>query len=598
MDRDNQTRFFISILAIMLVILFGRMWQLQIIEYSVYNKMSKENTTRTIPSLAPRGIIYDRFGRLLVANRAIFSVYLFPSSFEEGKTDDVIRDVSRLTGVPRGKILDKINEKRSRPFEPILVKDDLSIKTVTAIEERKHNMPGVVINARPVRYYPHKKLAAHLLGYVGEITKNELNLLREKGYNLKDIIGKEGVENTYDTYLRGIDGGEDVEIDVSGRPVRSVGATDPVPGSDMKLTVDIELQELIEQNLEGLRGAMVVMDPRNGEILAMASRPSYDPAIFAAPLEKWQWDAMDKAGHPFLNRALSTYPPGSTFKVVNLSATLQEGTHSLKDLIECKGRFFLGNRVAECWKKSGHGKLDILEGLVQSCDIVFYQLGLDNGPALLSKYAKDYGLGEKTGIDLPGELPGLVPTVDWKRSVYKDVWVKGDSINYGIGQGYLIVTPLQMANVYATIATSKRYTPHVVNEVISRDGKKIFKYETKEIGSIPISKENAELLRETMRQVVKRGTGIAAEVEGIPAAGKTGTAENPGLAHAWFMCYAPYTSPEVVVVSFVEHGEHGDRVTAHIANRILRWYKDNRLNKELELSMEKDKKVNSQLKKI
>jgi penicillin-binding protein 2 len=581
MDRENQTRLFVTLLFIIFIVLFGRLWQLQVLEFSSYSTLSKENTTRTIPTLAPRGIIYDRHGKVIVANRAIFSVYLFPSSIDnQDELKKVLTSVSRIVGIPPEKMMKKISENKSRPFEPILVKDDLSIRTVTALEERQHSMPGVVINVRPVRYYPYKNLAAQVLGFVGEITKEELNQLREQGYNLKDNIGKEGIENTYDKYLRGIDGGQQLEIDVSGRPVRTVGALDPVPGSDVELTIDLELQKLVEKNLEGKRGAVIVMDPRNGEILAMASHPSYDPNIFAAPMDKREWERMDREGHPFLNRALSTYPPGSTFKVVNLSATLQERTEKLDEMIECKGYYILGNRKALCWKATGHGKLNILEGLVQSCDIVFYQLGLKNGPSLLSKYAKGYGLGERTGIDLPGELSGVVPTEEWKKRVYKDVWVKGDSINYGIGQGFLIVTPIQMANVYGTIATGKRYVPHVVLDVKSREGKEVFKFKPSETGSIPISTENADLLRDTMRQVVKRGTGIAAEVKDMPAAGKTGTAENPGKAHAWFMCFAPYSSPEIVIISFVEHGEHGDRVTAYIAREVLKWYKDNSDNKE------------------
>ena len=585
MDRENQTRLFITMLFVIFVVLFGRLWQLQVLEYSTYSTLSKENTTRTIPTLAPRGIIYDRHGKVLVANRAIFSAYLFPSSIDdEDEMKKVLSSVSRIVGVPQDKILKKIEENRARPFEPILIKDDLSIKTVTALEERQISLPGIVINVRPVRYYPYKNLAAQVLGYVGEITKEELHHLREQGYNLKDNIGKEGIENTYDRYLRGVDGGQQLEIDVSGRPVRTVGALDPVPGSDVELTIDLELQKLVEKNLEGKRGAVIVMDPRNGEILAMASHPSYDPNIFAAPLDNREWQRMDREGHPFLNRALSTYPPGSTFKVVNLSATLQEKTEKLDEMIECKGYYILGNRKAMCWiseyPQKMHGKLNILEGLVQSCDIVFYELGLKNGPSLLSKYSKGYGLGERTGIDLPGELSGVVPTEDWKKRVYKDVWVKGDSINYGIGQGFLIVTPIQMANVYGTIATGKRYIPHVALDIRSREGKEIFKFKPTEIGSIPLSPENADLLRDTMRQVVKRGTGIAAEVNGMPAAGKTGTAENPGKAHAWFMCFAPYTSPEIVIISFVEHGEHGDRVTAYIAREILKWYKDNAISNE------------------
>jgi penicillin-binding protein 2 len=584
MDRENQTRLFVTLLFIIFIVLFGRLWQLQVLEFSSYSTLSKENTTRTIPTLAPRGIIYDRHGKVIVANRAIFSVYLFPSSIDnQDELKKVLTSVSRIVGISQEKILKKISENRSRPFEPVLIKDDLSIRTVTALEERQHSLTGIVINVRPVRYYPYRNLAAQVLGFVGEITREELNQLRERGYNLKDNIGKEGVENTYDRYLRGVDGGQQLEIDVSGRPVRTVGALDPVPGSDVELTIDLELQKLVEKNLEGKRGAVIVMDPRNGEILAMASHPSYDPNIFAAPMDKREWERMDREGHPFLNRALSTYPPGSTFKVINLSATLQEKTEKLDEIIDCKGYYILGNRKALCWNEKGHGKMDILEGLVQSCDIVFYELGLKNGPKLLSKYSKSYGLGERTGVDLPGELSGVVPTEEWKKRVYKDVWVKGDSINYGIGQGFLIVTPIQMANVYGTIATGKRYIPHVVLDVKSREGKEIFKFKPSETGSIPLSPENADLLRDTLRQVVKRGTGIAAEVKDMPAAGKTGTAENPGKAHAWFMCFAPYSSPEIVIISFVEHGEHGDRVTAYIAREVLKWYRDNSNNKETKI---------------
>jgi penicillin-binding protein 2 len=577
MDRENQSRLFLTALFVIFLVLFGRLWQIQILEYQTYKKLSQENTTRTIASLAPRGIIYDRYGRVIVANRAIFSVFIFPSSLNEDSKSETLSDLSKIVGIPADKILKKITDNRKRPFEPVLIKDDLSIRTVTAIEERKHNMPGVVVNVRPVRYYPNKNIAAHILGYVGEITRSELDKRSDEGYKLKDLLGKEGVENTYDNFLRGEDGGQRLEIDVYGRPVRTVGEQDPIPGNDMRLTVDLELQKVVEKSLEGKRGAVIVMDPRNGEILAMASSPSYDPNIFAAPLGKDEWRRMDIEGHPFLNRALSTYPPGSTFKVVNLSATLQENTANLKETFDCKGYMILGNRRAECWYSKGHGKLNILEGLVNSCDIVFYELGLRNGPALLSRYAKGYGLGQRTGIDLPGELSGFVPTEEWKKNVLHDVWVKGDSINYGIGQGFLIVTPLQMANVYGTIATGKRYEPHVLMDVKERGGKTLFKFESKEIGSLPISSSNVDLLRQTLRDIVKRGTGIGAGVLGMPAAGKTGTAENPGLAHAWFICYAPYQRPEVVVVAFVEHGEHGDRVTAHMTRDILTWYKDHLL---------------------
>ncbi len=294
-------------------------------------------------------------------------------------------------------------------------------------------------------------------------------------------------------------------------------------------------------------------------------------------MEKAEWDMMDKRNHPFMNRAISVYPPGSTFKVVTLSTTLMENTARLSEVLECDGSFTLGNRVAKCWKEGGHGQLNILEALVWSCDVVFYQLGLRDGVDLLSKYARDYGLGSRTGVDLPGESQGFVPTGDWKKRTFGIDWVKGDSINMAIGQGFVQVTPLQMANLYGGIATGKRFKPYLVKNVLDSDGSIIFSAEAEEIGGIPIDGENLGLLRNALRAVVVRGTGIAAKVEGIPAAGKTGTAENPGKAHAWFMCWAPYDKPEIAIVSFVAHGEHGDRASAYIARDILTWYKKNRL---------------------
>jgi len=578
METDRKTQISVIVMIIVFILFIGKLWQLQVIQYSDYRKLSLENTSRTIPTIAPRGIIYDRYDNVLVANRAVFSAYLFPGSVNAEDLDEVLLTLSSLLDIPKWQIVQKINEEKRRPFEPVLVKDNISLNAVTALEEKRYKLPGVVINTRPVRYYPHGDLAAHVLGFAGKITADELKLLRYKGYQLDDIIGKEGVESVYDEYLRGIDGGKQLEIDVYGRPIRTAGSLDPVPGKDIRLTIDLELQKVIENNLVGKRGCIIVMDPRNGEVLALSSSPSYAPNIFAAPLDPKTWQRMDKEGHPFLNRALSTYPPGSIFKVVTLSSTLQENMFDLHDKLTCTGSFELGNRIAKCWMPGGHGKLDILEGLVWSCDVVFYRLGLINGPDLLSKYAKKYGLGTRTGIDLTGELPGFIPTDAWKRAVYGIPWVKGDSINMGIGQGFIQVTPIQMANVYAVIANGKRYVPHVLKEVFSREGETIYSYEIKQIGEMPISEDNHKMLKGALEDVIKRGTGIAAKVDGIPAAGKTGTAENPRRPHAWFICYAPTSEAQLVVASFIEEGEHGDRVTAYIARDVLTWYNNNRIN--------------------
>jgi len=579
MEFEVRGRTFIIILIILILVLIARLWQLQIIEGRGYGKLSKDNAARIIRIIAPRGLIYDREKRLLVGNRAVFSVYILQNSLKEAKVEDVVSKLSSMVGVSREKIFDLLDAGKSHPSEPILVRDDLSLSTVSILEEEKSNLPGVAVTYRPVRTYPYGRLAAHLLGYVGETTKDELEKL--EGYKLGDLIGKEGVEKTYDKYLRGIDGGQQIEVDVYGQPTRIAGSSDPIQGKNVILTIDLELQKVVDDSLEGKEGAVVVLDPRNGEILALSSKPNFDPSIFAGPMDRYEWLRMDSAGHPFMNRALSVYPPGSTFKVVTLSSILQENKFSLSELINCTGEFVLGNRMAKCWREGGHGRLNILEGLVWSCDVVFYTLGLAAGPALMSKYSDEYGLGSKTGVDLPGEMDGFVPTESWKQKTFKIPWVKGDSINMAIGQGFLQVTPIQMANVYATIATGERYRPFIVKACIDRDGKAVFSTKPEKIGVSPLSKENQEILKRTLREVVRRGTGVAARVAGLPAAGKTGTAENPEEPHAWFMCYAPYTTPEVVSVSFVAHGEHGDRVTAYIARDVLTWYKENKFKGEI-----------------
>lgn len=583
MEFEHRGRVFLIVLIVIFLLFVGRLWQLQIIDGQTYARLSIENAARIIPIIAPRGIIYDRERRLLVGNRAIFSVYILQSAIKDSEAEEILSRLAPIVRVSKERILSLLQEGKSHPFEPILVKDNLSMNTVARIEEERRKLPGVVVTYRPVRTYPHGRLAAHLLGYVGEVTKEELEKL--EGYKLGDLIGKEGVEKTYDRYLRGVNGGQQVEVDVYGKPIRMVGSSDPIPGKDLIVTIDLELQKVVERSLEGKEGAVVVMDPRNGEILALASHPNYDPAIFAKPMERSEWERMDSAGHPFMNRALSVYPPGSIFKVVTLSSILEDKNIPLTELIECKGEFQLGNRVAKCWMEDGHGKLNILEGLVWSCDVVFYELGLRAGPSLMSRYSRAYGLGKKTGVDLPGEMAGFVPTARWKQKTFDIPWVKGDSINMAIGQGFLQVTPIQMTNIYATIGRGERYLPHVVKECIDRDGEAVFTFEPKKIGEVPLSDRNLDILRKTLREVVRRGTGVAARVHGIPAAGKTGTAENPEEPHAWFMTYAPYKDPEIVVASFVAHGEHGDRVTAYIARDILNWYKVNSLKEEV---VEKD----------
>ncbi len=572
MLKKNQI--LIVVFIAFFVLLYLRLVELQISEKGNYAELAAQNAAKTIPERAPRGVIYDRNGKVLIESRPIFSVQVLPTALTNASREERERILNAL-----GALLGEKIDFKFTASEPIIIKENIPFETAIRIEERKRGLEGVVVTSQPIRLYKYGAVAAHVLGYVGEIQADELERTKGEGYRMRDLIGKDGVERIYDKQSRGVDGGKKIDVDVHGTPTRRLANLGPVPGADMKLTIDLDLQIAAEKALGNKEGAVVVLDPRSGEVLAMASYPNYDPNIFTDPMERSKWKELTDRRHPFINRALAIYPPGSIFKVVTLAAALGEGKAALQELIFCPGYYRLNNRIAKCWLASGHGSVTPIEGLVWSCDIMFYELGRRLGPDLIAKYAQKYGLGSRTNIDLPQEKKGTVPTKEWKEKTLKEPWYEGDSINYGIGQGFLQVTPLQMASVYAGIASGKILKPFIVSEIRDRAGSLIYQGKREEVGDVPLSSENLALMRNALRDVVKRGTGVAARVQGIPAAGKTGTAENPGKAHAWFICYAPYDDPEIVIASFVAHGEHGDRASAYIARDILKWYKQYRLTK-------------------
>jgi penicillin-binding protein 2 len=551
-----------------------RLMHLQIAEHQKFAKLAVENAAKTIPEPAPRGVIYDRHGRVLVESSPIFSVRVLPHVLANKDKEERERILNLLR-----RMLGEEIEFKVSAAEPIIVKDNISLETAIRIEEKKRELEGVVVGSRPVRLSKYGDVASHVLGYVGEIEAKELEALRHKGYRLGNILGKDGVEKIYDKQIRGVDGGKKIEVDVYGRPIRILESLEPVPGPDVKLTIDIKLQLAVEAALGWREGAVVVMDVKSGEILALASYPDYDLNIFTNPLDKSKWNELKRRKHPFINRALAIYPPGSIFKIVTLAAALEEGLAKPDEVINCKGYVELYKRSAKCWLKGGHGPVTVMEGLVWSCDVVYYELGRRLGPDLITKYAKKFGLGKRTGIDLSQEKKGTVPTKEWKKKYYKEPWYEGDSLNYGIGQGFVEVTPLQMAQTYTSIASGKILKPYVVAEIKDKNGKILNEAKKQEIDEVPLSSGNLDLVRKALREVVRRGTGVAARVIGLPAAGKTGTAENPGRAHAWFVCYAPHDDPEIVVSVFVAHGGHGDKISAHVARDILEWYKKYRLQK-------------------
>ncbi|MFA4967231.1 MAG: penicillin-binding protein 2 [Candidatus Margulisiibacteriota bacterium] len=570
----SRSKFFLSVIFLLFVFLGGRLFFLQIIQGKYYSTIAEENAARINPILASRGLIFDRNGKILVKNRAVFSVYVVPHFLPRGKKDEVFNLLAGILSISREELERRYLEKKTPLFEGITVASDVPSSVVSKIEELRSKIPGVEVICLPMRDYPNPGVASHVLGYIAEIGPDELGDLAARGYRLGDIIGKDGVEKNYDEYLKGVSGGKKFEVDAFGRPVRVKETVEPIQGKNMTLTIDLNLQQEVDRLLGPLEGAVVVLDPRTGEILAMSSHPSYNPNRIA--------EDINRSSHPFMNRALSSYPPGSIFKIVTLSAALEEGKAREDEMIHCSGVYKLGRRLAKCWLAWGHGSITPIEGLVWSCDVVFYELGRRLGPDLINKYAKLYGLSEKTGIDLPQEKRGFVPTSDWKKRRFGENWYDGDSINLGIGQGFTQVTPLQMAAAYGMIATGKRFKPYVVKEVTGSSEKKEYQAAPEFIENIPINFRNQLLLRSALRDVVFRGTGVAAYVPGIPASGKTGTAQNPGLPHAWFLCYAPSNDPEIVIAAFVAHGEHGDRISAYIARDILKWYKANRLKQKIE----------------
>ena len=537
----------------LLVILAGRLWYLQIIHGIKYLTLSQKNSIKLVRLHAPRGEVIDRNGEILTGNRPCFDILIFRSkerkSIRWEELSAVLGEKKKFSDFPAGKYS--------------TLKKDASLKEISWIEERKADLPSASIDVQPKRHYPHEQAACHVLGYVGEITDAELTGLREKGYHAGDTIGKSGVERSFEEHLRGKDGGKQIIVDACGYQVDIIGRKEPLCGNNLRLTIDYRIQKIIEEAIGKKRGSIVVMDPRNGEILGLVSRPAFDPNIFTRKISSEDWKKMNAEGEAiFTNRAIQgEYPPASTFKLIVAIAALEEGLIDTKEEFVCTGSHQVGNRTFRCWKKSGHGKTNIIEGIVHSCDIFFYQLGQRVGVEKIALYANKLGLGMPTGIDLPGESCGLIPTSKWKKRRLGVSWYPGDTANTSIGQGFVLTTPLQMANVYSAFANGGTlYKPHIF--------KKTTPEIVRELNLKPLTKS---VLREAFTSVVSRGTGQRAKVAGVEVAGKTGTAENPhGADHAWFIGFAPADSPRMCVCVMLENAGHGSSACAPLCGKIIK----------------------------
>ncbi|MBR1859247.1 MAG: penicillin-binding protein 2 [Selenomonadaceae bacterium] len=565
-------------ITLVIGVLIARIGYLQVYDGEYYSKLADGNRIRIIPSVAPRGTFFDRNGQLLVTNRPGFTVSLLPLT--DPISDEVITRLSTLVNVPVEDIKKKIQAHSG--FDPIRIKQDVTADIVTIIEEQKSTYPGVVIEVQPIRNYILKQEAAHTFGYVSEISDAELETKKAEGYKSGDIIGKFGLEKIYDREVRGEDGGEQVEVDVAGTPVQILGKKEPKPGADLILTIDRDLQVAAEKAVDAQLAAInahaaaaVALDPQTGEILALVSRPAFDPNLFAHGISTKDWNEINNNPyHPMDDKAITgEYPPGSTFKIVTGTAALAAGKVTPEEQIFDSGHHWLipkGNAGGEAL-----GWLNFRAALAHSDNVYFYEMGNRLGVDLLGTYARMFGLGEKTGIDLPYESEGLVASKELKMKLYNEEWFLSETFDAAIGQGFNLVTPLQAAMVMGEIAANgKRYKPHVVQKIVTQDGELIKEFQPELLSQLEVPDWVIELVQSSLHDVTKYGTA-SRNFAGFPydIAGKTGTAENSqGRDHGWFVGYGPFDNPRICVAVIVEQGGFGASSAVPIGRMILEAY--------------------------
>ena len=594
-DRDwIKQRFIIVSVCILFVfaLLFLRLVYLQIIKGEEYRLLSEKNAVRLKSIKSSRGLIFDRNKKLLVDNRPSFNLKIVLE--DAGEVQETVKKLADLIAVPFQELMDHIaREGNGAVYKPITLKNDISRDQLAIVEAHKFDLPGIHIDIEPTRYYIYKKTAAHLLGYLGEINTKELKTGKYPNVKSGDSIGRYGIEKSFENYLQGKQGGRQVEVDASGRTIKILRTIEPVAGLDLNLTLDLDLQQTAEKLLENKAGAIVAIDPDNGDILVLASNPSFDQNDFIGGISSKKWNAlMSDPGKPMVNKAIQAeYPPASTYKIITSIAALEENHINRNTTFFCPGFLKYGNRIYRCWNKHGHGDMNVIEGITQSCDVFYYQAGIKVGVDKLEQYAMGSGLGKKTGILLENEKKGLVPTSAWKKKLYKESWQGGETLSVAIGQGYNLVTPLQMAVLTAAVGNGGTlYRPRIVKTIKDGQGLVIKKNEPEITGGLPASKETLDIVRNGLLKVVQgeRGTAGRIRLKDIEIAGKTGTAQVYSMKkndkrktedlkyslrdHAWFVCYAPAKNPVIAISVLVEHGEHGSSTAAPIASALIERY--------------------------
>ncbi|MGA6828194.1 penicillin-binding protein 2 [Nitrospira sp. NS4] len=586
---ELQRRLTLLRIGLLLVVgLLGlRLWHLQIREGPYYRDLSENNRTRSVLLEPARGLIYDRHGVLLANNVPSFSLYV---TLEDVKDrEGLVQKLSELLGLDSAVIRKKLAGRGSKML-PRKIKDRLTLRDATLIESHRLDLPGVMIQVESQRNYPGGMAASHLIGYVGEVSPEQLEKPEFADLHQGSIVGQYGVEKSFDRHVRGQAGQKSVEVDALGHEKRTVQVDKPQSGNDLYLTIDIRLQKVAEDLLGEESGAIVALDPTSGDILAMASRPGFDPNVLSRELTPKQWvEIVQNEGRPLNNRASQgQYPPGSTFKVPMAVAALESNTMSPSSSVLCTGGYQFGKRVYRDWKAGGHGYVDLHKALVHSCDVYFYTIGQRMGIDTMAEYAKEFGLGHETGIELPSERVGIVPSTAWKMKAKKEAWLPGETISAAIGQGYVTVTPLQMASMIGTVANDGvSYRPRLVQAIMDRMTGNLQEMPAVPRGKVHAKPETFRLVKEALADVVTEGTATRAKSSIVAIAGKTGTAQTTALAkekkaekdipkkfrdHAWFVAFAPVESPKIAVAVLAEHMGHGGSAAAPLAKEVIETY--------------------------
>ncbi|HEY8123266.1 MAG TPA: penicillin-binding protein 2 [Myxococcota bacterium] len=593
----------IRLLAVLVLLIFGgfvvRLFHLQVVEGEALRQRSQKNSIRHVELDAPRGEVLDREGRVLATWRSSRALRVIPNDLADRAR--TFAALGQLLGAS-GAELDAMAgpSKGLARFRPVTLVEDLDWERLARVESHGYALPGVETFEQPRRFYPAGPLAAHLLGTLGEIQAVQLQRAEYATYHQGEVIGQTGLEARFETHLRGSSGRRDVVVDAAGREIEELHEQPPELGGRVVLALDRDLQEEAEAGFRDVpegeprrMGAAVAIDVRSGDVLAMTAFPSYDPNVFTSRIDHDTWRALTgDEWKPLRNRAIQNhYPPGSTHKPVMAAAALEEGVIDRNTRVYCPGYYYFGGRRFGCWKKEGHGSVNVVQALQRSCDVFFYTVGVQLGIDRIAKHVSSFGLGSRTGIDLPGEVTGIVPSSEWKLRRFKEKWYPGETVSAAIGQSYNLYTPLQLAVAYAAIANGGRVVkPRLVLRLEDRDGRATEEYAPEVRGASSVSDANLAIVREGMTAVVEvpGGTGMRAKVPGVRVAGKTGTVQVVSLDrvrglkeleipirfrdHAWFGAFAPAENPEIAVAVFVEHGLHGASAAAPIAQRIMARY--------------------------